>query len=50
MLDARLAGHHTAVVWPGKSQDIPDEDPRFLVAYLPLAWRQWQRLRCPAAA
>jgi hypothetical protein len=36
MLDARLAGHHTAVVWPGKSQDIPDEDPRFLVAYLPL--------------
>jgi len=36
MLDTRLAGHHTAVVWPGKSQDIPDEDPRFLVAYLPL--------------
>jgi len=36
MLDARLAGHHTVVVWPGKSQDIPDEDPRFLVAYLPL--------------
>lgn len=36
MLDARLAGHHTAVVWPSKSQDIPDTDPRFLVAYLPL--------------
>jgi hypothetical protein len=36
MLDARLAGHHTAVVWPEKSQDIPDEDPRFLIAYLPL--------------
>lgn len=36
MLDARLAGHHTAIVWPAKSQDIPDEDPRFLVAYLPL--------------
>ena len=36
MLDARLAGHPTAVVWPGKSQDIPDEDPRFLVSYLPL--------------
>jgi len=35
MLDARLAGH-TAIVWPAKSQDIPDEDPRFLVAYLPL--------------
>jgi hypothetical protein len=36
MLDARLAGHHTAIVWPAKSQDIPDEDPRFLSAYLPL--------------
>lgn len=36
MLEQRLAGHHTAVVWPSKGQDIPDEDPRFLVAYLPL--------------
>jgi hypothetical protein len=36
MLDTRLAGHHTTIVWPPKSQDIPDEDPRFLVAYLPL--------------
>ncbi len=36
MLESRLAGHHTAVVWPGKSQDISDEDPRFLVAYLAL--------------
>jgi hypothetical protein len=36
MLDARLAGHHTAIVWPAKSQDIPDEDPRLLIAYLPL--------------
>lgn len=36
MLESRLAGHHTAIVWPAKSQDIPDEDPRFLVAYLPL--------------
>lgn len=36
MLDERLAGHHTAEVWPSKSQEIPDEDPRFLVAYLPL--------------
>lgn len=36
MLEARLAGHHTAIVWPEKSHDIPDEDPRFLVAYLHL--------------
>ena len=34
MLDQRLAGHHIAVVWPSKSQDIPDEDQRFLVGYL----------------
>jgi len=36
ILEERMAGHHTAVVWPAKSQDIQDEDPRFLVAYLPL--------------
>lgn len=36
MLEARLAGHHTAIVWPEKSQDIPDGESRFLVAYLPL--------------
>lgn len=36
MLDQRLAGHHVAVVWPSRSQDIPDEDPRFLVGYLPI--------------
>ncbi len=36
MLEQRLSGHHTAVVWPAKSQDISDEEPRFLVAYLPL--------------
>lgn len=38
MLDERLAGHHVAIVWPAKSQDIPHEDPRFLVAYLPLEY------------
>jgi len=36
MLEKRLAGHHNAVVWPMKSQEIQDEDPQFLVAYLPL--------------
>jgi hypothetical protein len=36
MLDARLAGHHNVQVWPTRSHDIPDEDPRFLVGYLPL--------------
>jgi len=36
LLNKRLAGHRGAVVWPKKSQDIPDEEPRFLVGYLPL--------------
>jgi hypothetical protein len=36
LLDQRLAGQHAAVVWPTKSQELPDEEPRFLVGYLPL--------------
>jgi hypothetical protein len=36
MLEARLAGHPDAIIWPVKTMDIPDRDPRFLVAYLPL--------------
>ncbi|GBD43556.1 hypothetical protein HRbin40_01030 [bacterium HR40] len=36
MLEARLAGHRGAIVWPSKSQDIPDNAPRLLIAYLPL--------------
>lgn len=36
LLTQRLAGHRAAVVWPGKTQDLPDEDPTFLVGYLPL--------------
>lgn len=36
MLEARLAGHRTALVWPEKAGDVPDKDPSFLIAYLPL--------------
>ena len=36
MLEARLAGYRTAIIWPEKSGDISDKDPSFLVAYLPL--------------
>ncbi len=36
MLEARLAGHRTAIVWPEKTADVPDKDASFLVAYLPL--------------
>jgi hypothetical protein len=36
MLEARLAGHRSAIVWPDQPSDIDDKDPQFLVAYLPL--------------
>lgn len=35
MIEARLAGHRNAIVWPESAADIPDRDPSFLVAYLP---------------
>jgi hypothetical protein len=38
LLEQRLGGHRTAIVWPVKSTDIPDNDPSFLVAYLPLSF------------
>ncbi|MBI3818879.1 MAG: ATP-binding protein [Planctomycetes bacterium] len=36
LLEARLAGHRSTIVWPEQAQDIDDKDPSFLVAYLPL--------------
>lgn len=36
MLNQRLAGHHHAIIWPEKSLDVPDAEPAFLLAYLPL--------------
>jgi hypothetical protein len=36
MIEARLAGHRNAVVWPEEPGDVPDGDPSFLIAYLPL--------------
>ena len=35
MLEARLAGHNV-VIWPAKSGEMPDKEPTFLVAYMPL--------------
>ena len=35
MLEARITGRN-AVVWRAKSGDIPDKEPSFLVAYMPL--------------
>jgi Protein of unknown function (DUF499) len=36
MLEERLAGQHAAIAWPASSGDIPDEQPRFQIAYLSL--------------
>ena len=36
MMEERLSGHHAAIPWPGASGEIPDEQPRFQIAYLPL--------------
>src|ERR1019366_4750072 len=36
MIEARLAGHRNAIVWPENSSGIDDRDPSFLIAYLPL--------------
>ncbi len=36
MIEARLAGHRNAIVWPDQPSAIDDNDPQFLVAYLPL--------------
>src|SRR5438132_6227285 len=36
MIEARLAGHRNAIVWPENAADISDRDPSFLIAYLPL--------------
>ena len=35
MLEARLAGHNV-YIWPTKSGEVPDSEPSFIVAYLPL--------------
>ena len=36
MIEERLAGQRSAIVWPTKPSDVPDKEPRFLIAYLPL--------------
>jgi uncharacterized protein len=36
LLNKKLAGQLAALVWPETSGEIPNDEPRFLVAYLPL--------------
>ena len=35
MIEERLAGQR-AIVWPARPGDVPDREPQFLIAYLPL--------------
>ena len=35
-LSSRLAGRTAAILWPKRSDAIPHQEPRFLLAYLPL--------------
>jgi hypothetical protein len=39
-LERRLAGESAAIVWPARSDAIPDEEPTFLVAYLPIEFAE----------
>jgi hypothetical protein len=50
MLEARLAGHHAAIVWPEKPVDIPGREPMFLVGYLPLEFGGKPRVEQEALA
>ena len=36
LIEERLAGQRSAIVWPSKSPDVPDRETRFLLAYMPL--------------
>ena len=36
LIEERLAGQRSAIVWPAKSADVPDKETQFLIAYMPL--------------
>ena len=36
LIEERLAGQWSAVVWPSKARDIPDKESQFLIAYMSL--------------
>jgi len=39
-LEKRLSGQRSAFVWPERSEQVPDEEPCFLIAYLPIEFGQ----------
>lgn len=42
-LDRRLAGERSAFIWPEGSDAIPDREPVFIIAYMPLEFAQKSR-------
>ena len=36
LIEERLAGQRSAIVWPSKAGDVPDKETQFLIAYMPL--------------
>jgi len=50
LLETRLAGHHEAIIWPENSGGIPDREPIFLIAYLPLEFQTQPRAMQQEAA
>ena len=36
LIEERLAGQRSAIVWPAKSADVPDKEVQFLIAYMPI--------------
>ena len=36
LIEERLAGQRSAILWPSKSTDVPDRDTLFLITYAPL--------------
>lgn len=36
MVEERLAGQRSAIVWPDEPADVPDKEAHFLIAYMPL--------------
>ncbi len=49
MLETRLAGHNVEI-WPANSGAVPDKQPSFLVAYMPLAFAEKTKTERQATA
>ena len=50
LIEERLAGQHSAIVWPSKSADVPDKETQFLIAYMPLEFAAQPEAEQRAAA